>query len=92
MKDIGVTIDAGTGSLNKEQINTIEDNLVKQEHNVTEHGEQQLTDSLRSKYEQLKLQQNNLEKIASLRNDTRHLLYGIMQLQRKIRRIGTIER
>jgi PAS domain S-box-containing protein len=80
MKDIAVAIDAGTGSLNKEQVNLIEDNLVKQEHNVTEHGEQRLTDSLRSKYEQLKLQQNNPEKTALLRNDIRHLLYGIMQL------------
>jgi PAS domain S-box-containing protein len=80
MKNIGVAIDAGTGGLNKQQVNVIEDNLVKQEHNVTEHGEQQLTDSLRSRYEQLKLQQNNPEKIASLRSDIRHLLYGIMQL------------
>jgi PAS domain S-box-containing protein len=80
MKNIGVAIDARTVGLNRQQVNLIEDNLVKQEHNITERGEQQLTDSLRSKYEQLKLQQNNPEKIALLRNDIRHLLYGIMQL------------
>ncbi len=55
MRNIGLTLDSNTGELNKSQIATIESNLVKQEHNITEPGEQQLTDSLRSKYEQLKL-------------------------------------
>src|SRR5471030_1393924 len=51
-KNIGSAIDAKPWPLDQQQIKLIEDNLIKQEHNVTEHGEQQLTDSLRSKYEQ----------------------------------------
>jgi PAS domain S-box-containing protein len=79
-KNIGSTIDANTGPLNKKQENIIEDNLVKQEHNITEHGEQQLTDSLRSKYEQLKLQHNDATQTAGLRIEMKRFLYGIMQL------------
>src|SRR5437868_3303670 len=80
MKNIGVSVNAGKGNLNKDQISVIEDNLTKQEHNITEHGEQRLTDSLRSKYEQLKLQENNPEKITLLRTEIRQVLYSIMQL------------
>src|SRR6185437_10513276 len=80
MKNIGVAIDAARGALNKEEIKVIEDNLVKQEHNITEHGEQQFTDSLRSKYEQLKLLNNDPVKTRLLRSDIQKLLYGIMQL------------
>jgi PAS domain S-box-containing protein len=79
-KNIGSVIDAGQGTLNREQNNIIEDNLAKQEHNVTERGEQQFTDSLRSKYEQLKLLGNDALKTAVLRSEIRRLLYGIMQV------------
>jgi PAS domain S-box-containing protein len=87
MKNMGSAIDANPGKLNKKQISIIEDNLIKQEHNVTEHGEQQLTDSLRSKYEQLILLHNDPERTAVLRSDMKNLLYGIMQLN-----MNTIER
>ncbi|HEY4327307.1 MAG TPA: ATP-binding protein [Mucilaginibacter sp.] len=80
MKNIGASIDGGDGSLNQQQIKLIEDNLSNQEHNLTERGEQQLTDSLRSKYEQLKLQQNDSQKSMLLYNEIRQLLYSIMQL------------
>jgi len=79
-KNIGSVIDAGQGTLNREQNNIIEDNLIKQEHNITERGEQQLTDSLRSKYEQLKLLGNDALKTAALRGEIRKLLYGVMQV------------
>jgi PAS domain S-box-containing protein len=79
-KNIGSVIDAGQGTLNREQNNIIEDNLIKQEHNITERGEQQLTDSLRSKYEQLKLLGNDALKTTVLRGEIRKLLYGVMQV------------
>ena len=79
-RNIGDALDQNESSLNAQQISTIEKNLVGQEHNVTEPGEQQLTDSLRSKYEQLKLRGNNIQKQTDLRLQVRKLLYGIMQL------------
>ena len=80
MRNIGVVIDENTGELNPTQINTIETNLVKQEHNITEPGEQQATDSLRSKYEQLKLLANNPVKQAFLRAEMRRFIFRIMKL------------
>jgi PAS domain S-box-containing protein len=80
VRNIGNALDQNEASLNAQQISIIEKNLVGQEHNVTEPGEQQLTDSLRSKYEQLKLQGNNTQKQTDLRLQLRKLLYGIMQL------------
>jgi PAS domain S-box-containing protein len=80
VRNIGNALDQNELALNSKQISIIEANLVKQEHNVTEPGEQQLTDSLRSKYMQLKLQENGLQKQGDLRLQIRKLLYGIMQL------------
>jgi PAS domain S-box-containing protein len=80
VKNIGSALDQNELRLDARQINTIENNLIKQEHNVTEPGEQQLTDSLRSKYEQLKLLANDATKQTILRWEVRKLLYGIMQL------------
>jgi PAS domain S-box-containing protein len=80
VRNIGNALDQNQLALNSKQISIIEANLVKQEHNVTEPGEQQLTDSLRSKYEQLKLQENGLQKQGDLRLQVRKVLYGIMQL------------
>ena len=80
MRNIGIALDANEGSLNKDQISTIETNLVKQEHNITEPGEQQLTDSMRSKYEQLKLLGSDATRQSSLRLQIRKTLYGIMKL------------
>jgi PAS domain S-box-containing protein len=83
-KNIGIAIDAGTGPLSSKQIHIIEDNLVKEEHNITEPGEGELTASLRVKYgqlaEQLRLVPNNPVKTALLQNDIKQLLYGIMQV------------
>ena len=80
VKNIGNAIDQNESSLDAKQINTIETNLLKQEHNITEPGEQQLTDSLRSKYVQLKLLNNSAPGQNDLRLQIRKLLYGIMQL------------
>jgi len=80
MRNIGVVIDENSGELNPTQINTIETNLVKQEHNITEPGEQLATDSLRSKYEQLKLLANNSVKQASLRAEMRRFIFRVMKL------------
>jgi PAS domain S-box-containing protein len=80
IKNIGSALDQNEAGLNKQQISSIEGNLSKQEHNITEAGEQQLTDSLHSKYEQLKLLGNNTSKQSILRSQVRKLLYDIMQL------------
>src|SRR5579872_5829101 len=80
MRNIGIALDENETSLNKSQINDIETNLVKQEHNITEPGEQQLTDSLRSKYEQLKLLGSDASKQGKLRVEIRKALFGIMKL------------
>ncbi|MDB5025296.1 MAG: hypothetical protein JWP78_3051 [Mucilaginibacter sp.] len=80
VKNMGSALDQNESALNAKQINVIEANLAKQEHNVTEPGEQQLTDSLRSKYEQLKLLGNNARTQSVLRGQVRKLLFGIMQL------------
>jgi len=79
-KNIGSVIDANPGPLGQQQVKIIEDNLVKEEHNITEHGEGQLTDSLRSKYETLKLLPNDPEKTGALHMEIKRLLYGIMQV------------
>ncbi len=80
VRNIGNALDENESSLNAQQISVIEKNLIGQEHNITEPGEQQATDSLRSKYEQLKLQGNNIQKQTELRLHVRRLLYHIMQL------------
>ena len=82
VRNIAIAIDENTGELNKHQVSIIETNLVKQEHNVTEPGEQRLTDSLRSKYEQLKLLGDNARQ-TDLRLNIRRVLYGIMELNMK---------
>ena len=80
MKNMGAAIDESAGVLNQQQTRVIEQNLVAQEHNITERGERQLTDSLRLKFEKLKsLKANSLE-TAALHTNIKSLLYGIMQL------------
>src|SRR5471030_538766 len=49
-KNMGAAIDGSPGVLSSQQVGIIESNLVKQEHNITERGERQLTDSLRLKF------------------------------------------
>ena len=86
VKNIGNALDQNESGLNAKQEGIIEANLVKQQHNITEPGEQQLTDSLSSKYEQLKLLGHDASKQSALRLQVRKLLYDIMQLN-----MGAIE-
>jgi PAS domain S-box-containing protein len=79
-KNMGVAIDQGPGLLSARQIKVIEENLVKQEHNITERGERQLTDTLRLKFEALKAIQNDPLKTAGLHTEMKRLLFEIMQL------------
>jgi len=80
VKNIGAAIDASPGVLNKQQLEVIENNLVNQENNITERGEKELTDSLRAKFETLKLHGTNSPVNRTLYADTKRLLYGIMRL------------
>jgi len=80
MKNMGTAIDESTGVLNPQQVKVIEENLVKQEHNITEHGEGQLTDSLRAKFEKLKSLKADSFETAALHSNIKSLLYSIMQL------------
>ena len=68
------------GALNQQQVKQVDENLTKQENNITEKGESSLTDSLRSKYEQLKFLNNDVVKAAKLRGEIKGILYSIMQL------------
>lgn len=79
-KNMGVAIDANAGALTTRQQRLFSSNLANQQHNVTEKGEQTLTDSLSSKYEQLRVSQSDPFKAASLRISIKDLIYGIMQL------------
>lgn len=80
VKNIGNALDQNESPINTKQVKTIEANLAKQEHNITEPGEQLHTDSLRSKYEQLKLLGNDASKQMSLRKEVRKQLFDIMEL------------
>jgi len=78
-KNMGVAIDASDGPLTPWQLKVIEDNLVKQEHNITERGERQLTDSVRAKFEMLKAAHGPVN-ATLLHAEIKRLLYDIMQL------------
>jgi PAS domain S-box-containing protein len=79
-KNIGSVIDDNPNSLNQAQMAVIEKNLVNEEHNITEKGEQQYTDSARSYYEQLKLLKRNSAQRELLNGKIKRALYGIMQV------------
>lgn len=80
MHNIESALDENPSALNSLQRKIIEANLGKQENNITEPGEQQLTDSLRSKYEQLKLLPGGNARQDELRREIRRTVYGITQL------------
>jgi len=73
-------IDAGDGPLSPQQIAIVDDNLNRQQHNVTEKGEQGLTDSLTAVYKAVKLHNNEPLRQNALRTHVRRLVYGIMRL------------
>jgi PAS domain S-box-containing protein len=73
-------IDGNTGIITTKQFADIDKNLTLQQHNVTEPGEQQLTDSLTAVYQTIKLNNKDAAKEAILIGQARHLVYGIMRL------------
>ncbi len=79
-KNMAGAINASSGILSETQKKQMEANLEKQESNITERGERQLTDSLHVAYEMLKSSVVNSQKTIELRAEIRRLLYGIMQL------------
>ncbi|HEY2583546.1 MAG TPA: ATP-binding protein [Mucilaginibacter sp.] len=79
-KNIGLAVDGSFGVLNLQQIKTIDENLVKEEQDITEPGEGQLADSLRSKFETLKRIGTNSPKTVELHAEIKRLSYAIMQL------------
>jgi len=79
-KNICVAVDAIHDGLIAAQLKVIEKNLSAEEHDVTEPGEGQLVDSLRSKFETLKRTESNAPNVAELHLAIRKLSYGIMQL------------
>jgi signal transduction histidine kinase len=62
------------------RINAIESNLTKEEQNITEAGEQQLADSVRSNFERYRIALNDPLAVSALSLKIRDGLYGIMQL------------
>jgi PAS domain S-box-containing protein len=80
VKNIGTVIDTAKFPLMQAQLKIITDNLDNEEHNITERGEQRLTDSLAGKIEQLKLFNSDPQKAMALLSETKKLLDGIMQL------------
>jgi len=79
-KNMGVAVDASPAELGTQQAKILEENLVKQEHNITERGEKELTDSLRSQFEALKAIHGDVATAARLHPEIKRLLYSIMQL------------
>jgi PAS domain S-box-containing protein len=79
-KNMLAVINNNPSSLAPRQINIFEQNLTAQEHNITEPGEGALTDSLRSKYEQLKILGDQNGGALALRSKINDLLYAIMQV------------
>ncbi|QEC76103.1 HAMP domain-containing sensor histidine kinase [Mucilaginibacter ginsenosidivorax] len=73
-------IDANDKPLSPKQIAVIDNNLKLQQHNVTEKGEQELTDSLTLVYTQIKQHNNNITEQLPLRSHARRLIYSIMHL------------
>ncbi|WP_419701030.1 ATP-binding protein [Mucilaginibacter sp. NFX135] len=73
-------VDADGGPLSPSQLKIIETNLVQEEHNITETGEGQTAASLRSVFEEIKLQNHDAAKLTALRVQARQLVYKFMQL------------
>ena len=57
---------------NKKAYETFEENLVKQEHNITEPGEKQATEALRKNYNELKRKYNEFLTITTSNSITRN--------------------
>lgn len=79
-KNICMAIDSSPGLLTPAQVNTIEQNLTGEEHDLTERGESVLAVMLRLKFEVLKKIKVQSAESEELRVEIRKAAYGIMQL------------
>jgi PAS domain S-box-containing protein len=80
-KNIGQVLDQpGNAIPSKAGLQIIEDNINKEEHNITEAGEEKLADSLRASFELFKQSQNNPAAVAALKIKMKNIMYGISQL------------
>jgi PAS domain S-box-containing protein len=80
MKAIGQALDYPPSAGSAAKLQTIADNIDKEEHNITEYGEKKLADSLRATFGQYKLAMNDPQAAAQLSYKMRGLLYNILQL------------
>lgn len=79
-QNVLTALDSRPGSLTPQQLKTIDQNIGLQQRNVTEMGEQQLTDSASATYEKLKHPDNTEIVQNQLRSRLHQHLYGIMKL------------
>jgi len=80
-KNIDEALDNATGAYTvATQTAIIEKNLVAQEHNITEHGERELTEDLRLNFEHYKTAAGHHEPASAYSAAMKNMLYGIMQL------------
>ncbi|WP_114936547.1 ATP-binding protein [Mucilaginibacter endophyticus] len=79
-QNVLTALDLHSGNFTLQQVKTIDQNMIMQQRNVTEVGEQQLTDSASTVYERLK-HSDNIETVQNqLRSKLHQYLYGIMKL------------
>lgn len=78
-RDIQMAIDNQTIT-NQEKIKIIGDNIIKEEDNITEHGEKQLADSLLATFQQYKAATAGSMQSQRLIHKIREQLYGVLQL------------
>ncbi|MCA6440786.1 MAG: ATP-binding protein [Sediminibacterium sp.] len=77
-------ISLNEGSISDADMKHFQDNLNKQQHNVTEIGEQELTDKLTADFAQLKRNRNDSTIIKKIRTDITDIIWVNMQaIQRK---------
>jgi PAS domain S-box-containing protein len=81
VKNIGQILDEKINSIpNVAKLQVIDDNIIKEEHNITEAGEGRLADSLRKSFELFKQNLNTPATAAALKIKMKGTMYGIMQL------------
>jgi signal transduction histidine kinase len=97
VKNIEQALDYPQNVNTASKLKTIEANISKEEQNITEPGEEQLADSLRSNFEVYKLNSSNPVVTATLSAKLRGIMYNIRQLnmngivQRNAKATGTAD-
>ncbi|HEY9196157.1 MAG TPA: HAMP domain-containing protein, partial [Mucilaginibacter sp.] len=79
-QNILTSLDSHSGNFTPQQVKVIDQNIALQQRNVTETGEQQLTDLASATYEKLKRLDNTEAVQNQLRGELHQHLYGIMKL------------